>query len=318
MKWIIAALLLLASCRSHDKSERDTKGRSSSVIGNTTPTATTAVVEAGVTRDPTVVELGFLWVTWNGKIRESTGKAPPVGTTCTMSAHVRSTAPDAVGQDQLNVVCGSQMLYDEHATYKGQQAWEYLLWETPVADSVSVYTYRLHASDIGARTGDRNQLTVSTKDKELIVFRENAPTFRVKIEIDPKSAPRSGKPIFEHNSPPFGVVVTAKATLTSSKGTLPFTGKTCELRISPGWTDYNCQVRLECNSKLLYGTGTSGWNHCLLSSGAPVSFTDAAPSTKDNDPELSVDLNAKTAVFADELANGSTYSANFTLEVQGI
>jgi hypothetical protein len=316
MRWVIVALLLV-SCRNHDKSDRDTKGRSSAVIGGNTSTATagTPLAEAGIPRDPASVELGSLWLTWTGKIRESTGKAPPVGTSCTLNAHARSATPDTVGQDQLNVMCGIQMLYDEHATYTGQQAWEYLLTETPVADQVSVYAYRLHASDVGVRTGDRNQLTVSTKEKELIVFRDIAPTFRVKIDVDPSTPPRAGKPIFEKNIPPFDVVVKSTATLTSSKGTLPFTGKTCELRISPGWRDSNCQVRLECNKKLVYGVGNvGGWNYCALANSVPVSFSDTKPTTKDNDPELTVDLNAKTAVFADELANGSTYSATFTLE----
>ncbi len=315
MRWVIA-VLLLASCHHHDKSERDTKGRSGAVIGATTATAATTTVDAGLPRDPTSVELGSLSLTWIGKIRESTGKAPPIGTVCTLTTHARSASPDTVAHDQLSVQCGTQTLYDEHATYTGQQAWDYRLWENPVADVVSVFWYQLAASDVGVRTGDRNQFTVSTKDKELVVFRDIAPTFRVKIDIDRNSASRSGKPIFEKTIPPFAAVVTSKATLTSSKGTLPFTGKTCELRISPGWRDSNCQVRLECNKKLVYPAtnNVGGWNHCALTNSMPVSFADTKPTPKDTDPALSVDLTAKTMVLADELPNGSTYNATFTLE----
>lgn len=102
--------------------------------------------------------------------------------------------------------------------------------------------------------------------------------------------------------------------MTSSKGKLPFSGKSCELVISPGWTKYNCNVQLTCGGTLVFGANGSGNEQCTLQNGKPVSFTDTEPTSKDDDPELSVDLVAKTATLADVYGDGTTYSASFTLE----
>lgn len=318
MKWLLAAIVLIGCGKHHDSSERDTKGRSTAVIGEgkiATAAATTTTVVAAPSRDPASVELGTVTLSWPGKITQSNGKAPPIGSSCALNVLASSASPTKYGKDVVTVTCGAQTLYDWNAKASGQVNWDFRMTEWPLPGAVSSFEYRLAASDVGARTGDRSQFSVSTKDKELVVFSEIAPTFRVKIALDSVRAVRSGKPLFEAAIPPFPSVIKSKAALASSKGALPFTGKSCELRISPGMSTHNCIVRLECNAKIVFGLNDTGWEDCTLdASGAPVAVSDTKPTPQDHDPELTVDMNAKTAVLADELANGTSYSASFTLQ----
>lgn len=309
MRASLAFVLLLAACRRDHHGERDRKH-----ADEEDEAEEAEKVEKAPARDQTVVETAKVSLTWTGTITESKGKAPSVSTPCTLQTRVRSTSNDTVNHDQMTVTCGGKTLYDESASMKGDSHTEWTMTESPVAGDVSVYAYTLKASDVGTRTGDRNQMTVSTKDRELIVYRDNAPTFRVKIDVAPRTDARRGKPLFEEDAPPFPSVSRSTLTLTTSSGKLPFEGKSCELVISPGWTKFNCTVQMTCAGKIAFGADGSGHEKCTLAGGKPVAFSDTEPTSKDADPELTLDSHAHTATLADVNSDGSTYSATFTTQ----
>lgn len=317
MRYALLAVLLVCCGRDH-KSERDTKDRSTAIIGGETH----SMVEAAAplppppttyARDTNVVENGPVTLTWSGPITASSGKAPAIGTTCALSTAITMKERNAWTHAWV-VTCGSQKLYDENDKLNGTSHTGNSLDESAVAGKVSVFRYALKASDIGARAGDRSQMSISTKDNELVVFREIPPTFRVTIKVPRWTQERSGKPMFDDNVPPFTDVVKKKATLTSSKGPLPFVGKTCELRMSPASAKYSCRVQVECANKIVFGTENSGFENCVVDGGFPVSMVDDKPTPEDSDPKLTVDTNAKTMVLGDVAKDGTTYTASFTLE----
>ena len=310
-----ALAVLLVACRSHehDKGERDTKERSTAIVTGST-IVDAGVVEAGHVRDPALVENGPVTLAWTGTIKQSTGKAPPVGTSCTMSVDFTVTEEFQPRKRHIAIACGSTSLYDSAASMSGTTHTEFSLGEDQVAGKIAVFDYRLKASDVGTRTGERNQMTVSTKDRELIVFREIAPTFRVTINLASTAPRREGKPVWESEIPPFRQVVTVKATMNSSTGTLPFTGKTCDVVFSPGTATHNCRVQVTCGGKLVFGIGTSGYESCFMRDDLPFRVIDSEPTPVDHDPILSVDTSDKTMSLSDKLDNGTTYSATFHLE----
>ncbi len=319
MRYALLALLLLSCSRDH-KSERDTKGRSTAIIGGENHSLVEAAAPLPMplppptyTRDTNVVENGPVTLTWSGSITASTGKAPGIGTTCALSTPITMKERN-VWTHTFVVTCGSQKLYDENDKLNGTSHTGNSLDESPVAGKVSVFHYALKASDIGSRAGDRSQMSISTKDNELVVFRDIPPTFRVTIKVPRWTQERSGKPFYDDDVPPFDEVVKKKATLTSSKGALPFVGKTCELRMSPATAKYSCRVQVECASKIVFGVENSGFENCVVDGGFPISMIDEKPTSEDSDPKLTVDTNAKTMVLGDVAKDGTTYTASFTLE----
>jgi hypothetical protein len=311
-------LVVVVACRrAHEKdkdSERDTKGRSTAVVtGDVVKDA--GVVEAGHVRDPALVENNPTTLTWTGTVKQSTGKAPAVGTACTMSAEVTVTEDFQPNKRHVVVACGGTSLYDNSASMRGSSHTEFKLGETPVAGKVSTFDYHLAASDVGTRAGERNQMTVSTQDGELIVFREIAPTFRVTIKVAKTEPRREGKPFWESEIPLFNQVVTVKATMDSSTGTLPFGGKTCNVVFSPAYRDHNCRVQVTCGGKLVFGANDSGFEKCFMRDDLPFRIIDEKPTPEDTDPILSVDTVDKTMSLSDKLKDGTTtYTATFHIE----
>lgn len=315
----VVMLGLVVACHSHDskekdKGERDTKERSTAVVaGNVV--IKDAAVEAAHVRDPSLVENNPVTLTWTGTIKQSTGKAPPAGTACTMAVDFTVTSEYQPSKRHIAVACAGSSIYDSSASMSGTGQTEFRLGEDQVSGKISVFDYRLKASDVGTRTGERNQMTVSTKDRELIVFREISPTFRVTINLANVAPRREGKPIWESEIPPFKQIVTAKATMDSSTGTLPFPGKTCDVVFSPGTSTHNCRVQVTCGGKLVFGLGTSGYESCFMRDDLPYSITDSEPTPVDHDPILSVDTVAKTMSMSDQADGGAPiYSATFHLE----
>jgi hypothetical protein len=313
--WVVG-LLVVVGCHGHsDKSERDTKGRSTAVIGDNTTTTTstvTSVPEAGVDAG-SVVEIKFVTIAWTASITQSAGAAPSVGTACTVTTHAGALKSTSASHDALRVECGTKTLFDESDITDVPTRASFSLVETPLVGEVSAFTYEMKASDTGPRTG-RNQLKVDTAKGTMTVFRDTIPTFRVTMTIPHKRDPRRGLPLFLANVPAFTIVSKSMLTLTSSKGPLPFGGKTCELRISPGNSKQNCMVQLECAKKIVYGGDPDpSFDTCTIRDGRPIAFSDQKPTPIDGDPALSADLDAKTVTFADEPASGAPFSAAFTL-----
>ena len=310
-------IVLVVACHSHekDKSERDTKERSTAVVTGDVIRDAGREAEAGHVRDPALVENGPVTLTWTGTVKQSTGKAPAIGTSCTMTADFTVTSEYQPSKRHVVVTCGSASLYDSNASLNGSSHNEFKLGEWAVGGKVSVFDYDLDASDVGTRTGARNQMTVATSDHELIVFREIAPTFRVTINIPNGEVRREGKPVWESEIPPFRQLVTAKATMDTSSGTLPFTGKTCDVVFGPGSATHNCRVQVTCGGKLIFGLRHSGFESCFMRDDLPFRVIDSEPTPTDHDPILSVDTSDKTMSMSDKNDAGTqTYSATFHLE----
>src|SRR5258706_5310043 len=104
-------LLFCVACRQKTHGERDTKERSTTTIAATVASTTTTLTPAKPKRDSNVVETTEVALAWTGTIRESTGKAPPVGTTCTLTTPFRVTDAN-IWSHAFVVTCGTQKLYD--------------------------------------------------------------------------------------------------------------------------------------------------------------------------------------------------------------
>ena len=292
-------LLLVCSCHEHT-SERDRKERAEAL--------------GDETRDQTQVHTVPVTLTWTGAIKTSTGKAPLVGTPCIMATTLESTGPDSLKHDQWTVSCGGTKVFDETDAVNGTSHTDYTITEHVAFGEVSAFSYSLKATDIGPRAGARSQITVSTSDSELIVFREIAPTFRITIDIAKNTEVRRGKPLFEVDIPPFNTIIHKKAKRATNTGVLPFRGDVCDLAISPGWSKYPCMVHVQCGDVLAFG-GNGGNEKCVLQNGAPVSLADIEATPVDGDPLLSFDLAKNTATLADNAADGGAiYWTVFTLE----
>jgi len=137
----------------------------------------------------------------------------------------------------------------------------------------------------------------------------------VTINIPTGEVRREGKPLWESDIPPFRQIVTAKATMDTSSGTLPFTGKTCDVVFSPGHDTHNCRVQVTCGGKLIYGVRHSGFDSCFMRDDLPFRVIDEKPTPVNSDPILSVDTIDKTMSMSDKNDAGTTtYSATFHLE----
>ncbi|HEX4514452.1 MAG TPA: hypothetical protein VH054_12970, partial [Polyangiaceae bacterium] len=127
--------VILAGCRSHhdaDKGERDTKGRSAAVVRGDVIRDAGAEAEAGHVRDPALVENGPVTLAWTGVVKQSTGKAPAVGTSCTMTADVTVTAEYQPRKRHVVVACGTTSLYDSNASMGGVGQTDFRLFVNPV------------------------------------------------------------------------------------------------------------------------------------------------------------------------------------------
>ena len=311
--WVAVSLACLLACSKDHEGERDTKGRSSATIGGSTPIASAdAAADAGV--DPkSQVEGSYVTLAWSGTITQKTGTAPPVGTACTLSVHGGAPHPRfGPGHDAMSVTCGDKTLFDEKDVTTGATNRDFELTEYPVAGEVSAFRYELRAYDRGERTG-RNQLDARTAQNELTVYSETIPTFRVTIKLAGKRDVRRGKPLFFENIPPFDTVSKWTATLGSSKGALPFAGKTCTLRVSPGDAQHNCRAMLECDKTMQYGADPNDFCECNVDHGNLLGVADKKPTPVDGDPSLVTDFTARTMTFADEPAGRAPWSASFTL-----
>jgi len=289
-----------------------------------TPPAPVAVppeVPAATPSAPTVtadLEPGPFTLTWNGKVKSSMDPEPRAGSPCTITGTFSSKPLGNAHCDQLVLQCAGKVYYDSKKKLEGMSMYKFHLGEEPVAGEVRAFRYGMTYSDLGARHGERAQITLDSYHEMLEAFRDELPSYRVKVTMDMLSPIRRGRPVLARTVPPFEEVVTKTAKVASKTGTPPFFTNTCTLVISPALAaKTTCRVTLTCGGKVVYGAGTTGFAECQLANGAtgaPVSFVDPYPTPNGGDPELQANLEAKTAVLSDTTAAGATYSVSFTLE----
>jgi hypothetical protein len=262
------------------------------------------------------VEKNPVSLVWHGKVRSATGDKPvATGAACTLTqVMVHGSARNEVSTQLLTFECQGRMLYDSSVQLEGMASESSSFEELPMAGELHAYQYTTKQQDIGTRTGDRNQITLSTRDGFVEAFRETPPSFHVKANIEEFTAVRQGKPLVDDDAPNFPDVVRRVATVASRSGAVPFAVPRCELAISPaGASADNCRVLLTCGGKTVFGGGTIGFEKCAMDNGEPVSLVDPYPTPKDHDPELSVDLGSGTATLGDTLPSGAQYTVSFTL-----
>jgi len=278
------------------------------------PAATTASPTPSSQTPAPNLETSPVTLTWKGKLTASSGSAPPVGSPCTLTTTVRSRPTGMPSYDRLTLECRGDMLYDSSVPLSGAASTTFGLDEEPQAGVVDVFRYFLQSQDVGARTGARAQITVDTRKHEVTAFRDAAPAFHVQATVDELTAERRGRPITAASVPPFGDVVSRTAKVVAKSGAVPFAASSCELLVSPAYSQtYTCRVLLTCGGHLAYGEGTEGFDKCTLSGGQPVSFADVKPTPLDGDPELTCDLGAGTCTLGDTTKSGATYSVTFAL-----
>jgi hypothetical protein len=263
------------------------------------------------------VETNPVTLVWHGKVRAATGDRPvAAGAPCTLTqVMVHGSKRNEVSTQLLTFECHGRMLYDSSVQLEGMASESSSFEELPIAGELHAYQYTTKQQDIGTRSGDRNQITLSTRDGFVEAFRDTPPTFHVKATIEELTGVRQGKPLVDDDAPSFPDVVRRVATVTSRSGAVPFATNKCDLAISPaGSGEENCRVLLTCGGKAIFGGGTVGFEKCAMDKGEPVSLVDPYPTPKDHDPELSVDLGAGSATLGDTLPGGAQYTVGFSLK----
>lgn len=188
----LASLPLAFSCSREDTPTSAAKDAAVAEERVTTPVSA-PVPEAA---RPPDVERGEVVLAWSGKVTASDGAAPAAGSPCTvtLTRWVQQTGP----RHRTLVSCAGEKIYDSTAALGANFAsTSFVLTESPAAgDGAAGFQYELTETDVGARTGDRSQLRVNTHERALSVLRDAAPVFHVTASVEPKSAPRQGKPLF--------------------------------------------------------------------------------------------------------------------------
>jgi hypothetical protein len=259
--------------------------------GNTTPPALAGHVE----------------LAFHGKVTAARGVALSPGTTCSLTATASSPRGDSPKVDDLKIACGGQVVYDASASLNGTSMTSYGVGEQPSPERASAFRYALSYSDVGARTGNRAQVTLATQHRTAVAFSETVPIYRVEIAVDALSAERQGLPLLASSVPAFeGVVERAARVETATGPALVRKGAACTVRLAPAFADpaSNCRVTVRCGAVTLYGGPTSGIGPCAVADGRPTGFSDLRPTAQGGDPECNVDLGASTAVVADETPRG--------------
>ena len=254
-------------------------------------------------------------VTWTGHLDASTGAAPPIGSTCSVTATM-AMINRIMERQRIVFECKGTTLFDSKDFSGGTSTRDFAPTESLVDktdDGQLAYAYRLRAYDIGTRLIP--QIAFDTGKQTLDAWQDTTSPFRVHAVLDRLSSPRYGKPVYAETRVPFTQVVTRSAKVTAKTGKVPFSVPSCRLRIAPAWyTTSNCRVRLECGGTTVYGDGLTGLRSCALVQSQPIGLRDPDPTPTDGSPELTFGLDVASATLADTLKNGSRYSVSFSLE----
>ncbi|MCA9616313.1 MAG: hypothetical protein KC586_26335, partial [Myxococcales bacterium] len=171
-------------------------------------------------------------------------------------------------------------------------------------------------SESGQRTGPRAQIDLNTQAGVLRVWRDGAAPFDLRFATEDRATEDGLEPEAPRTQAPQARWLLA-ATLRTHEGALPFTERSCELALLPEslGSGHTCRARLRCGDVLVYGAGTTGYNHCetLITGGrAYPRANDRGVSSEDHDPRFEVDLSTRVATVAD-VATAGAWEARFAL-----
>ncbi|AKT41791.1 hypothetical protein [Chondromyces crocatus] len=138
----------------------------------------TGKVPSAVTPAPERIE-----ARWNGQVVSASGLKLAPGTACSAEATLLDTHEQgALGVDALTVRCGGQDVYRSSDDLNGISM---LRSGASTQESEGRKSYTLVYDDTGDRTGDRNQISLSTSGREARIWRATVPTFDLRLRLEP-------------------------------------------------------------------------------------------------------------------------------------
>ncbi len=241
-------------------------------------------------------------VLWQAKVKAATGALSlPVGTQCTITSEMERSGKGTLKSRPI-VTCGAKTLFRWDTPLKpatGQRESRFRVWEGFTLERLT-YRYWLKHTDLGTRA-EPPQLDIDTKARKAVVWRDEAPAFRVELEVD-RYGRYQGKPLFPERDPhdpgfskpvkKFGRALTATGRASAIQG------KPCSVTISPYWSQrHTCRVEVRCANQLWYGREGFGYNKCTVENGVPVRAHDKSAS---DDPIFKLDMPAKQVLVEDD------------------
>lgn len=171
-------------------------------------------------------------------------------------------------------------------------------------------------SESGQRSGPRAQIDLNTQAGVLRVWRDGGSPFDLRFATEDRATEDGLAPEAPRTQAPQARWLLA-ATLRTHEGALPFSERSCELALLPEslGSGHTCRARLRCGDVLIYGTGTTGYNHCetlIMGGRAYPRASDRGVSSEDRDPRFEVDLSTHVATVAD-VATAGAWEARFAL-----
>jgi hypothetical protein len=143
---------------------------------------------------PPTPDLAPVELRWKGRLTASTGAAPAAGTPCTL-ATVMEPIPGhtkSVELQRMTLTCAGATLYDSSLPLNGMSSNSFDLDERAVGGATETFQYLVTSDDLGARSGQKAQITLSSPLGVCEAFRDVAPSFRVRVALDRLSAVRHG------------------------------------------------------------------------------------------------------------------------------
>lgn len=253
--------------------------------------------------------------TWNAAIVSSSGAAPAVGLRCRISARVERAGGTGgtTRVSGLAVECPTQVLYREpDPAANGSRPMEWRVSEQPGARATEL-RYGLDFSDYRAAPP---HVSLSTLARTATVWSDAPPAFRVELDVDELSAPVETSVLFAPAAEPeFRDPVSAQARVESVRGEpIVARGDRCAVEIRPTWREAtSCRIHVRCARTVLYGAAHSGYGQCRVENGRVVQAQDDGFTAQDTDPEIRLDLAARTGLVRDE-AGGTSFEVSLRLE----
>jgi hypothetical protein len=104
---------------------------------------------------------------------------------------------------------------------------------------------------------------------------------------------------------------TRPGLVSGTSGAAPVqAGNQCSVEIGPAGSDsvFNCRIRVTCGTQMIYGAGTSGYNHCVISTSAGaqvIEAHDTGVSTADGDPRMDIQTASGLITVSDGVGAGT-------------
>ena len=108
-------------------------------------------------------------------------------------------------------------------------------------------------------------------------------------------------PMPDGTLPSSGTIAVQSLTglVTGTSGGAPAApGSSCSVLVEPASGMFNCRVRVICGGAVIYGAGSSGYNHCTAAGGL-VEAHDRGGTSSDGDPRMDISTGARQVVVSD-------------------